>query len=204
MLLVGTVAYANQSAPAPTVDLAAKKRAKVKVKRGPRGTRGPVGATGAQGVQGIEGVPGATGATGAPGATGDKGDAGARGPSEGYEAVGSSNTGIGLLPTVVASLSVPAGSYVANAVTRLDSANNPRVLVECELRVGAGVDQGETLVAKFVSVNTIGDIVTLPLTKSGTLAAPGFINVTCHSANTGDTFTSEYARVTAVRVDRLP
>lgn len=59
----------------------AKKKAKVKLLRGPRGERGPVGPVGPAGPAGPSGKDGLNGKDGAPGAPGEKGAAGAPGQS---------------------------------------------------------------------------------------------------------------------------
>jgi hypothetical protein len=76
--------------------------------QGRRGSRGPAGATGLQGLRGPQGLQGPPG---------DAGNTGPAGPSEASSTYVSSYVDLGSAFTIVASLTLGAGSYVVTAKT---------------------------------------------------------------------------------------
>ena len=91
--------------------------------QGPTGPQGVAGSPGAQGAPGQQGVPGPQGVPGAPGSDGAPGTTGARGPSDAYIASdATANFSDGVF-TDVATVTVPAGSYVVSFNAYLNSAS---------------------------------------------------------------------------------
>jgi hypothetical protein len=103
--------------------------------QGPQGAMGPQGAAGPQGSMGPQGAPGPQGAVGAKGARGPQGAQGAQGTQGAQGASGDgpayfhyvgSNGTVGLpttdAPTVVATITPPAGFYLVNATTTMSTA----------------------------------------------------------------------------------
>jgi len=97
------------------------------------GPTGPTGATGPTGPTGATGPTGPTGATGAQGPTG---------PSAGFDTAVATGVALSSSWTTVATLNLPAGSFIANAdVTVLNSASSA-IIAGCELGPGSSVAQG--------------------------------------------------------------
>jgi hypothetical protein len=91
--------------------------------QGPKGDTGPAGPTGPQGPAGLQGPAGTNGTNGTNGAPGAQGPAG---PSDVYIAEGPGNFAFegglnGNAPTLVVSLTVPAGSYSITAVVPINN-----------------------------------------------------------------------------------
>lgn len=150
---------------------------------GPRGKQGPQGTQGAQGPQG---VPGATGAQGVPGPqglpgnVGNPGPAGPQGPigpSDGFSAALSDDT-FSDAPVVLATLSLPAGTYLVDAAAylSLEQSGGPFDTVSC------GLDgPGEA----FVSLTAFGQV-TFPLAASLEIPEPGGeVTVECVKGQAG-------------------
>ena len=153
---------------------------------GPRGKQGPQGAQGAQGPQGPQGVPGATGAQGVPGPqglpgnVGNPGPAGPQGPigpSDGFSAALSDDT-FSDAPVVLATLSLPAGTYLVDAAAylSLEQSGGPFDTVSC------GLDgPGEA----FASLTAFGQV-TFPLAASLEIPEPGGeVTVECVKGQAG-------------------
>lgn len=169
---------------------------------GPRGRQGPKGPQGAQGPQGSQGVPGATGAQGAPGPQGLPGNVGNPGPvgpqgpigpSDGYSAALSDDT-FGDSPVVLATLSLPAGTYLVDAAAylSLEQSGGPFDTVSC------GLDgPGET----FATLTAFGQV-TFPLAASLEIPEPGGeVTVECVKGQAGSVRAS--GTLNAVKVGAL-
>jgi hypothetical protein len=148
------------------------------------GPSGPRGATGAQGPKG------ATGAQGPKGATGAQGPAGPQGPSNGYSsytvgAVGIPNDNAA---HIVASLTVPAGSYMVIGKALISNSSAGQALDTCDLvppggRYNNGADIDESAASTDPANNVAEETLSLvgPLTTSGgtiTLQCAGVVNGT--------------------------
>ncbi|MBD3943180.1 collagen-like protein [Microbacterium sp. NEAU-LLC] len=172
------------------------------------GPQGPAGPAGPAGPQGETGATGATGPTGATGATGPAGPAGPTGPA----GVGGKGYGVwGELPAVshlgngtVASLSLPAGSYVLTAAVRADtesSSASEEVAISCALMyetstlATAGETPGNFLTQTFYGRSS------LAMTATRTLSAPGTVSVFC--GQVGADAVSFTADITAVAVSSI-
>lgn len=133
--------------------------------------------------------------------TGPAGAKGERGPSNGF-ATSLSDDPIAFTgeKQVVASLSLPVGSYILNAFAL---ANNNDVFteqtVDCKIIVGG--DEVAHLEGASLGPNEVGDRVPLALTGGGTLSAPGVAQLSC----TATTATGNFVGVglTAVQVGSL-
>lgn len=119
---------------------------------------------------------GIQGPAGAPGAKGDKGDKGDRGPSDAYANTSGSVSVAGL--TTVAAVTLPAGSYVVQAVAAVSNIETA-TKASCSL-VGSG--------ATVSSVSSAGTYVpgqgygSIPLLGSVTVAAgSGTVSLVCSS-----------------------
>jgi hypothetical protein len=160
------------------------------------GPRGPKGATGAQGPKGT------TGAAGPKGATGAQGPAGPQGPSNGYS---SYTTGAAGIPNdnaahIVASLTVPAGSYMVIAKALISNSSLAQALDTCDLvppggSYNDGADIDESAASTDPTKNVAEETVSLvgPLTTAG-----GTISLQCASVVNA---TSAYDRhLTAIKL----
>ena len=153
---------------------------------GPRGRQGPQGAQGAQGPQGPQGVPGATGAQGVPGPQGlpgnvgnpgPEGPQGPIGPSDGFSAALSDDT-FSDAPVVLATLALPAGTYLVDAAAylSLEQSGGPFDTVSC------GLDgPGEN----FATLTAFGQV-TFPLAARVEIPEPGGeVTVECVKGQAG-------------------
>jgi hypothetical protein len=156
---------------------------------GPAGPQGPQGAQGARGPQGPQGATGPTGPTG---------------PSDGYGFFDASEVsgGVGATPTTVASVSVPAGSYVVNASVEASNTSMTRVGVGCTFNFNSSV----TYRSGAYLAPAGGDgasTQTLALNATTTLQSAGTIAVTCR-VDTGDPAVTVFRRgLTAIEVGEL-
>ena len=154
--------------------------------RGKQGDRGPQGAQGPQGPQGAQGVPGATGPQGVPGPQGvagkvanpgPMGPQGPIGPSDGFSAALADDT-FSDAPVVLATLSLPAGTYLVDAAAylSLDQSGGPFDTVSC------GLDgPGDT----FATLTAFGQV-TFPLAASLEIPEPGgAVTVECVKGQAG-------------------
>ena len=169
---------------------------------GPRGKQGLQGARGAQGPQGAQGVPGATGPQGVPGPQGLPGDVGRRGPvgpqgpigpSDGFSAA-LSGAAFGDSGAVLASLTLPAGTYLVDAAAyiALEQSGGPFDTVSC------GLDgPGDT----FATVTAFGQV-TFPLGASVEIPeGGGEVTVECVKGEPGSVRAS--GTLQAVKVGAL-
>jgi hypothetical protein len=156
--------------------------------QGPTGPQGPQGPQGAQGPVGPQGLQGPQGA---------QGPAGPSGTSHGYAATGGI-VNYGTSPVKVASLSLPAGTYLVWATgTVFDS--NVTTGHDCVLSSG-----GTTLEEEKVTTTT-GPYAGTAVSYSEplTLAGAGSVEVDCSSATDNSMSAGADVDITAVALDAL-
>jgi hypothetical protein len=181
----GTAAYATgliNGSQIKNHSIAAKKLTKSAIKS-LRGKRGPRGATGATG---------ATGAAGARGATGPIG------PSNAYAAsVGGGNAD----GSTLASVTVPAGSYVLHAALREVNGGAASAFVFCDLNVnGSGVAEELNGMQPHGLPNVY--VATMSLLGTTTVASTGTITVSC-GLTTGSSVSILDVHLVAIKVGAL-
>lgn len=148
--------------------------------RGPQGAAGPQGPPGVPGVPGVPGAPGPQGPQGLPGDVGNPGPVGPQGPigpSDGYSVALSDDT-FSDVPVVLATLTLPAGTYLVDAAAylSLDQSGGPFDTVSCGLE-----SPGTT----FVTVTAFGQV-TFPLAASVEIPeAGGVVRVECVKGQAG-------------------
>ena len=169
---------------------------------GPRGKQGPKGAQGAQGPQGPQGVPGSVGPQGVPGPQGLPGNVGNPGPvgpqgpigpSDGFSATLADDT-FSDTPVVLATLSLPAGTYLVDAAAylSLEQSGGPFDTVSCGLD-GPGDN--------FATLTAFGQV-TFPLAASLEIPEPGGeVTVECVKGQAGSVRAS--GTLNAVKVGAL-
>ena len=188
---------------------------------GPIGLPGPIGLTGPAGAQGPVGPPGATGATGpigATGATGPAGPAGPRGPAGPQGPPGTSGSaaafteqvglpqsslpGIGAFVfTEVASLALPAGSYLVTAKVVLNNDSGDAGGVTCVFtQSGSGslLDRADGALA----AGSGSDTLVLHTAVQVTGASDQHVRMACQRSSLG-TATAAYQQMTAIQVGSL-
>jgi collagen triple helix repeat protein len=149
---------------------------------GPIGPIGPQGIQGVQGPQGPQGPQGATGATGQQGQQGPQGASGAQGPagmSDTYVAR-DAFAALGSTSAVVATLNVPAGSYLITAKTALETFDSDTQPAGC--RLSTGDSMSVTLLDReffsgsnfFPQAISLLDTATFTATTDITLSCNGF------------------------------
>lgn len=145
--------------------------------QGPRGAQGPQGVPGVMGPQGAPGPQGVPGPQGLPGEVGNPGPQGPIGPSDGFSAVLSDDT-FSDAPVVLATLTLPAGTYLVDAAAylSLEQSGGPFDTVSC------GLDApGEA----FASLTAFGQL-TFPLAASVEIPEPGgAVTVECVKGQAG-------------------
>jgi len=158
------------------------------------GAVGPVGPQGPQGIQGIQGPPGTPGPTGTQGPIG---------PSDGYDYFGGgvSSLNVGFDGTTLASLHLPAGSYLVFGKAEFsfvpDALPTPPPYIRCTLD---GTD--------FADFKFPGDVLgsdtrfTLNVQGAFTLPSAGTVSLFCKTANFGHIL-ALYPRISAIRVGQL-
>jgi hypothetical protein len=130
---------------------------------GPQGPVGPQGATGPAGPQGAAGATGPQGPVGPAGPQGQQGPAG-NGTVHLYQTYNNSQL-IGTTPIAVASLQVPAGTYLLSLTGWTNDANDDSA-THCEL------DQGGTkLTDEYVDVFSVASNITINTTDRHSGAA---------------------------------
>ena len=189
---------------------------------GPQGPVGPEGPAGPQGLAGPQGAPGATGGVGpqgAAGADGPQGPVGPQGPQgpQGSQGEGgaaaafhTANADMFALPAgdccevvsqVVASLTLPEGSYVISGlVLAAPGENTIGVTVQCKVK-SPGILRYGHISGAGISTTEYGGA-TLPVTASVTLTAPETIQLACWKLGQGPVFALRNA-LTAVQVGTL-
>jgi hypothetical protein len=172
---------------------------------GPAGPQGPAGATGApgaQGPQGPQGVPGLTGPAGPVGPTGPQGPAGLSNAFGSFTNL--QQNILGLNPTVLRTLQVPAGNYVINASTEITNRDNPLAPIVCFVRAGnsqspfsavalQGINQPNGVIAGMESISWA-----IVMPTAGAITLECFNNIS-ESANV----TSTGSSITAIQVSNL-
>jgi hypothetical protein len=160
------------------------------------GPIGPVGPQGIQGVQGPQGLQGATGATGPRGQQGPQGSSGSQGPAGMSDTYVDRDlfTELGSGGAVVASVNVPAGSYLIVAKTALETFDSDTQPAGCTLSTGDSM--GLTLLDHelFSGSNFFPQAVSLLDTATFTVATD--ITLTCSGFDSG----AENTVLTATRV----
>jgi hypothetical protein len=167
---------------------------------GAQGPTGPAGATGPEGQEGPAGPAGPAGPTGPDGPEGPQGPQGPAGPSDGYV---TAQQGILLdLPSdmneiVVASLDLPAGSYVLSAsVSLVDTASTGLQAGYCDFNATGAFTFG------YIDWG-LSEAGTFPLVGAVELASPGTVTVGCaHTVGTDQVQVNSYG-LTAVKVATL-
>ena len=135
------------------------------------GPQGPAGPAGPQGATGADGATGATGPQGPAGATGATGPQGLTGPgAEGYADQTATAVSIGTSDVTLATLSLPAGSYLLTAKASLIRTSGSGTTT-CTLYNGATVlDQLQNQSSSSGEVNVLHTALTLANTSSVTFA----------------------------------
>jgi hypothetical protein len=158
--------------------------------QGPGGAVGATGATGATGPQGPKGDKGDKGDTGAQGPKGDKGDTGATGPQGPAGASGMVTAKEVYLDaavnvptdttTAVTAISLPAGSYRLDAVTRLTKAPGGADWA-CSLNGDPATSSTTDDVDSGTFGHTQNTSVTANMHLTATLSSAGTIVLRCRS-----------------------
>lgn len=145
--------------------------------RGVQGAPGPQGVPGVTGPQGAPGPQGVPGPQGLPGEVGNPGPQGPIGPSDGFSVALADDT-FGDVPVVLATLTLPAGTYLIDAAAylALEQSGGPFDTVSC------GLDApGET----FAALTAFGQV-TYPLAASVEIPEPGgAVTVECVKGQAG-------------------
>jgi hypothetical protein len=156
------------------------------------GPIGPIGPQGIQGPQGVQGIPGVTGpqgpqgpqgAQGLTGATGAAGAAGAAGVSDTYVARNSFTDSLGTSGKDVASVTVPAGSYLISAKTALEDFDSDTQPASCSLSTGDSMSVTVVDSELFSGSNFFPQAIAL--LDTATFAANTVITMHCSGFNTG-------------------
>jgi len=175
---------------------------------GAQGSKGDTGATGPQGPAGAQGLPGQTGQTGPVGPAGPVGPQGPAGtPGIGQAYVSNApflQTALGS-PTIMATLTLPAGKYVVIATAKpLAAATFINTDITCDLVRAAEpiVDSGASVVLLADPNESKGSVALQHFYDS---AAPLSLQFRCTARNSlGGTFASIYfAQLTAIKVDQV-
>jgi collagen triple helix repeat protein len=186
---LGGTGYAATQLQPPGHDAHASKQHKPKALRGPKGLKGDAGSRGSSGSQGLQGI---SGSQGLAGLTGPSGQNGSPGPSDIY-ATGTGSKGLpadGTL-TEVASLALPAGTYLVGATIDVskqtpDPPVNGTSMVSCRLQ--STLPQLVTL--DLASPSLLTDTSyrsSLSLAGAATLSSDQAVKVSCSVANASNT-----------------
>jgi len=168
---------------------------------GPQGPPGPAGAPGPQGPPGIAGLSGATGATGPVGPAGPKGATGSTGPSNTYTTTDSSQVAVGS-DTVLASLTLKAGSYVFVASAGLGASSQENVT--CSLSDGSSGKLGESKSTISVPATTTPNVsANATVLGSATYGAGVTIALLCSSDAQSPSSYAINRQILAVKVGSL-
>jgi hypothetical protein len=201
-LLLGGLAFAPQAG-ASTLYACVKKKtgtarfvsARTNCRRGETklawNTQGVAGKNGANGKNGAAGK---SGATGKDGGAGKNGSNGLNGASTGLVDFNDTVTELPLTRSTVATLTVPAGSYVFLAKVQVEDANvTEAVAVHCYL---AGNDEA------VASLDPKGGTATLSLMTAGTAPLGSIITLECNDFGTSAVKVS-FARLAAIQLQTL-
>jgi hypothetical protein len=159
-------------------------------KKAQKSLKGKAGATGPQGPAGSAGPAGPAGAAGAAGAKGDKGDKGDRGPSDAFYTRNSSIQNVGAPDTVVATLNLPAGSFVIHGSATLNNNDAAQQNGSCSLAIdGTAIADSDNVP---LAANTNLDRESFTLTGATTQAAASVATLRCTLAtNSGNVLEAE-------------
>ena len=173
---------------------------------GPQGDPGPAGPTGeigATGPKGATGPAGPQGAKGDAGATGPAGAQGPTGPSDAYSALSSSVMVASAdysAPTVIASLSLPAGSYAITATGLVNNAGNADIWGYLGLSTGSST---RWMTPSMGANSGYMDHIPASFVTTATLAAAGQVKVVAYKMNPADTWSVDQASIVAIKVGSL-
>ena len=156
-----------------------------KGEKGAPGPRGPKGEAGVRGPQGLKGEPGIQGETGPQGIQGETG------PSNAYADLGEGATAVGGSPTTIASVDLPAGSYVLQATIFANSQNTV-----CGVRLPSGTFESR---GQASTVSNGGEIVML---GAQTLNNGGTVELVCFNPNNSSSQVFD-GRLVAIQVGTL-
>ncbi len=173
--------------------ISSTKQISPKVLKKLRGAKGATGAAGAQGRQGSQGVPGQPGVQGP------------IGPSNAYSAVTEPfvNLQFPENPTV-ASVAVPAGSYVVIGGMEANNQTNERQKAACELVNDVNEDHGESSVTvEPLEGKHFNGQDEITVQASSTLARPGHWLLKCSGSANKEVLRGEKAQIDAVQVATL-
>jgi hypothetical protein len=150
-----------------------------------RGKRGPAGAAGAAGT------------AGAAGAKGDKGDAG---PSHSYTDIGVSTlfNGTANNDTTVASVTVPAGTYVIKADVLANNNLASQQTFTCRLEGPAGTVLNDTGEVMFLGPNVNDDRNFFLNSAGATFSGTTTISEICHSSSNSGVYSAHSLIANAV------
>ena len=196
---IGSKEIANSSITSKDVKNGALKAADFKAGQLPTGTGGSAGPAGPPGPAGATGQ---TGPAGPAGSAGPAGPQGPIGPSTGFH---TSTPDVAqqfwnTLDQTVATLDLPAGSYVLTAKVMGDnnSATDP-ALLDCQLRVnGSSVDTSGVVKVEDTSG---ADRAFIPLTGTATVQAATTATLVCDSTTSTGTWTDRV--ISAVKVGSI-
>ena len=158
------------------------------------------------GLKGPKGNPGAPGAPGAPGTPGAKGDAG---PSDAYAipAALSSVQGLGASPTVLGTLALPAGKFLATGKTDIThndggGSQTPAGVTSCEIVLPGGAGPATELDVADLRLPT-GLLLTTPVSVQAAFTLDTATNVQLVCATSGTNMTAGAVQFQAVKVGTL-
>jgi hypothetical protein len=145
---------------------------------------------------------GPRGPQGAQGAPGTMGPQGARGPSDAFTQRQSAPVTIpsGNADAIVATVTLPAGSYVLDGVVQLSNVTTMPADVLCDITAGLH-DASQNALAPSNSTNG-GEVETAPVKTVATLQAQTPVSLECH-AITGGPVSAQLGRIVAVAVGNL-
>jgi len=159
------------------------------------GAKGRTGATGARGAQGLPG------ASGGPGAEGKQGPLG---PSNAYTALNTSFVETKFPENVtLASVNVPAGSYVVTGKVLAINETTARQLASCEVVTNGNEEDSSSATVEPIGGTSFNGRATITLLEGVTLAAPGTVQVDCGTSNASEKMKLTEAQLSAVQVGAL-
>ena len=178
----GAAAYASgliNGAQIKNHSIAAKKLTNKALKQ-LKGNRGPAGPAEQQGIQGVQGVPGA------------KGDPGPIGPSSALSTYNKNFVDFGTTDTNLASLTLPAGSYVVTANTTIANGVNVATTL-CYM-----TDSHAGVIAQNYTSNDTTDIQSSLTIVAPLVSAGSTVDIDCFSSD-ADTF-GVYTHLVAIKL----
>jgi hypothetical protein len=149
---------------------------------------------GPQGPVGPQGPQGPTGPAGPSGPTGPQGPAGANGVGHAYVASNSSVT-LGGSDTVVASVTVPAGSYLVFGKAALENSDSSNQLANCVISTDSGTNDQTNVILAAAGNGGAWQSVSV----QSALSVSGTITMTCNTLNG----TADNSVLTAIAVNTI-